>query len=89
MVIAYENSGSTVGRVETNLQNTESSEPLTLEYIVHFSSETGKPSNFAKYLPCEFYMDVSRPETTQHGDTHDFSSVLSTPHLTVNFSEAP
>jgi len=32
-------------------------------------------------------MDVPRPGTTQHRDTHDWSSVLSTPHWTVQFSE--
>jgi len=33
-------------------------------------------------------VDVPLPETTQHRDTHDWSSVLSTPHWTVQFSEA-
>jgi hypothetical protein len=33
-------------------------------------------------------MDVPRPETIQHRDTQDWSSVLSTPHWTVQFSEA-
>jgi hypothetical protein len=58
-----------------NLLNTESWELSTLEYIVHFSWETGKPSNLATYLPCEFSMDVPRPETTQHRDTQHWSSV--------------
>jgi hypothetical protein len=62
-----------------NVQNTESWELSTLYR---------KLSNLAIYLPCDFSVDVPLPETTQHRDTHDWSSVFSTPHWTVQFSEA-
>jgi hypothetical protein len=61
-----------------NLRNTESWELSTLYW---------KLSNLPRYLPCEFSVDVPLPETTQHRDTNDRSSGLSTPHWTVQFSE--
>jgi len=66
-------------KLRANLQNTESLELSTLHW---------KLSNLARYLPCDFSVDVPLPETTQHRDTHDWSCVLSTPHWTVQFSEA-
>jgi hypothetical protein len=66
-----------------NLQNTEGWQISTLEYFVHLPWETEKPSKLEKYLPHEVYMDIQRPEKRQHRDTHDRSSVLSTPQWAV------
>jgi len=82
MVIGCQSADSRVVRVEkliANLQNTASWQLSTLYW---------KLSNLARYLPCDFSVDVPFPETTQHRDTHDWSSVLSTRHWTVQFSEA-
>jgi hypothetical protein len=75
-------------KLTANLQDIDHWEIPTLEYIAHFSREIGKPSNLATHLPCEISMNVPRPETTQHPDTHHWSSALSKPHRTVQFSEA-
>jgi hypothetical protein len=72
-----------------NLQNTEGWQISTLEYFVHLPWETEKPSKLEKYLPHEVYMDIQRPEKRQHRDTHDRSSVLSTPQWAVQFRETP
>jgi hypothetical protein len=63
-----------------NLLNTESWELWTRYW---------KLSNLPIHLPCDFSVDVPLPEiTTQHRDPQDWSSVLSTPYWTVQFSEA-